>query len=174
MKAELSCIGDEIANLRPSTMNGRPSSSGTTPKSVTSAPNSSNSTTVLLSRMRTLESKVSALASNLGSRTTSLEKDVETSLLVSERRGRKLDELYREASAENEALYERFNRELSRVAKEVQLGAGEEAFKSQLKEALEEVSRVKKDNLRLKREIVGLKAQQTASAIRGRGSKGEE
>jgi chromosome segregation ATPase len=103
---------------------------------------------------------VTTLISTLGSRTTSLEKDIENSLLVSERRARKLDELYREASAENEALYERFNSELSRVAKEVKMGGGEEMIRTQLKEAVDEVARLTKENLRLKREIAGLRAQQ--------------
>lgn len=92
---------------------------------------------------------------------------------MSERRAKKLDELYREASAENSALYERFNVELSKVTKEVRLGAGEESLKSQLKEALDEVARVKKENLRLKREIGGLKAQQLGF-VNGDAPKGEE
>lgn len=127
----------------------------------------------LYNRARSLESKVTALLLELSSRTSVLEKDIEDSLLVSERRAKKLDELYREASAENSALYERFNVELSNVTKEVRLGAGEEALKSQLKEALDEVARVKKENLRLKREIGGLKAQQLDS-VNGDGQKGEE
>jgi hypothetical protein len=85
---------------------------------------------------------------------------LETSLVVSERRAKKLDELYNEASAENEALYERFNSELGRVAKGVKLGAGEDSLKAQLKGAQEEVGRVKKENMRLKREITGLRAHQ--------------
>lgn len=103
---------------------------------------------------------MTTLTSTLNSRTTSLEKDIEDSLLVSERRARKLDELYREASAENEALYQRFNSELSRVTREIRAGGGEEVLRTQLREALDEVARVKKENLRLKREVGGLKAQQ--------------
>lgn len=107
-----------------------------------------------------LENKLSALTSNLGARAASLENDLENSLLVSEKRARKLDELYREAGKENEALYERFNNELSKMAREIRLGVGEEALRNQLKDALDEVARVKKENMRLKREIGGLKAQQ--------------
>ena len=107
-----------------------------------------------------LESKLSALTSNLGARAAGLENDLENSLLVSEKRARKLDELYREAGKENEALYERFNNELSKMTREIRLGAGEEALRNQLKDALDEVARVKKENMRLKREIGGLKAQQ--------------
>lgn len=72
---------------------------------------------------------------------------------------KRLDELYREASAENEALYGRFNSELGRITKDVKTGKGEEALQAQLKEALEDVERVKKENMRLKREVAGLRAQ---------------
>lgn len=114
----------------------------------------------LSGRFRDLESRFSSMSADLSGRTTAIEKDLETSLIVSERRAKKLDELYREASAENEALYERFNTELSRVVKDVRLGNGESALKDQLREALEELGRVKKENLRLKREVGGLRAQQ--------------
>lgn len=80
---------------------------------------------------------------------------------------KKLDELYREASAENEALYERFNSELGRITKEVRTGKGEAALKTQLKEALEDAARVKKDNMRLKREVNGLRAQQFSTSPTG-------
>lgn len=113
----------------------------------------------LVSRVKSLESRFSDLCNDVGSRTAALENDLEMSLVVSEKRAKKLDELYREASAENEALYERFNTELGKVVKEIRLGNGEEALKSQLRGALEEIGRVKKENLRLKREVGGLKAQ---------------
>ncbi|EEQ84872.1 rho guanyl nucleotide exchange factor [Blastomyces dermatitidis ER-3] len=169
IKTEISSFADEISNPRLSPVRRRPG----TPKALASPPSTSGSTATLHNRARSLESKVNTLLSELSSRTTILEKDIEDSLLVSERRARKLDELYREASAENSALYERFNVELRKVTKEVRLGAGEEALKSQLKEALDEVARVKKENLRLKREIGGLKAQHLDS-VNGDVLKGEE
>ena len=48
--------------------------------------------------------------------------------------------------------------ELGKVVKEVRAGNGVEVMKTQLKSMLEELSRVKKENLRLKRELGGLKA----------------
>ncbi|QSS65579.1 rho guanyl nucleotide exchange factor [Histoplasma capsulatum] len=162
IKAEISSLADEISTPRLSPVRRRPG----TPRTLASSPPTSSSTTTLHSRSRSIEAKVNTLLSELSSRTSALEKDIEDSLLVSERRAKKLDELYREASAENSALYERFNVELSKVTKEVRLGAGEEALKSQLKEALDEVARVKKENLRLKREIGGLKAQQLGFEFR--------
>jgi DNA-binding transcriptional regulator YbjK len=125
-----------------------------------SFPNSPSLNASLAARIRSLESRLSALCSDLGRRTEAIEKDLETSLVVSEKRAKKLDELYREASAENEALYERFNTELSKVANDVRLGSGEESLKSQLREALEEVAIAKKENMRLRREVGGLKVQQ--------------
>ncbi|KAK2766951.1 hypothetical protein FQN54_006266 [Arachnomyces sp. PD_36] len=165
LQAELASIGNEISGTK--SKKGSPTA---TRSSITSPPNSS----ALLSRVRTLETRLSTLTSDLGKRTTTLEKDVESSLLVSERRVKKLDELYREASAENEALYERFNSELGRITKEVRTGKGEAALKAQLKEALEDVGRVKKENMRLKREVTGLRAQQFSTVnTTGDGSSGE-
>lgn len=105
------------------------------------------------------------LSSEFNSQTSAIEKDLESSLVVSEKRAKKLDELYREASAENEALYDRFNSELSKVAKDVRAGDAEDALKSQLSSALEEIGRLKKENFRLKREVGGLRAQQAAVAL---------
>ncbi|PGH14135.1 hypothetical protein AJ79_03252 [Helicocarpus griseus UAMH5409] len=156
LQNEITSIADEISSPRTSPIKRRP----TTPKPVSSPPPASNSTATLPTRVRSLETKAATMLSELTSRTSVLEKEIEDSLLVSERRAKKLDELYREASAENTALYERFNAELTNVTKEVRIGAGEEALKTQLKEALDEVARVKKENMRLKREIGGLKAQQ--------------
>ena len=119
----------------------------------------------LAARVRDLELRFETLSGDLSGRTSTMEKDLESSLLVSEKRAKKLDELYREASAENEALYDRFNSELSKVAKDVRAGSTEEALKSQLSEALEDIGRLKKENFRLKREVGGLRAQQAAVAL---------
>lgn len=119
----------------------------------------------LLSRVRNLEARLDNLNGEFSARTNAIEKDLESSLVVSEKRAKKLDELYREASAENEALYDRFNTELSKIVNDARLGSADEALKSQLSEALEEMSRVKKENFRLKREVGGLRAQQAAIAL---------
>ncbi|KAJ5747430.1 uncharacterized protein N7511_009126 [Penicillium nucicola] len=119
----------------------------------------------LEARMRTLESRFDMLSGEYNGRTSALERDLESSLILSERRVKKLDELYREASAENEALYDRFNTELSKIAKDVRSGNGEDSLKSQLASALDEINRVKKENFRLRREVGGLRAQQAATAL---------
>ncbi|KAM5499251.1 hypothetical protein McanMca71_006441 [Microsporum canis] len=158
LQAELASVTEELTSTSPSRR--RPLSSAGSQSRPISSPPTASSSNALLQRVRTLENKLSAMTSNLGARATTLENDLENSLLVSEKRARKLDELYREAGKENEALYERFNNELSKMAREIRLGAGEEALKNQLKDALDEVARVKKENMRLKREISGLRAQQ--------------
>ncbi|KAE8350614.1 hypothetical protein BDV28DRAFT_35576 [Aspergillus coremiiformis] len=128
-------------------------------------PFSPASNVALVSRVRHLEMRFDMLSSEFNTRTSAIEKDLESSLVVSEKRAKKLDELYREASAENEALYDRFNSELSKVAKDVRAGDAEDALKSQLSSALEEIGRLKKENFRLKREVGGLRAQQAAVAL---------
>lgn len=125
----------------------------------------SATTASLESRMRNLEAKFDTLTGEYNGRTTALERDLESSLILSEKRVKKLDELYREASAENEALYDRFNTELSKISKDVRSGHAEDALKSQLASALDEIGRVKKENFRLKREVGGLRAQSAAAAL---------
>jgi dynactin complex subunit len=122
-------------------------------------------TAALVARIRNLELAFETLSGELTSRTSTMEKDLESSLVVSEKRAKKLDELYREASAENEALYDRFNSELGKLAREVQTGDGEGALQTQLSSAMDEIGRLKKENLRLKREVGGLRAQQAAVAL---------
>ncbi|KAL3495209.1 hypothetical protein BJX62DRAFT_6972 [Aspergillus germanicus] len=122
-------------------------------------------TAALVSRIRNLELAFETLSGELTSRTSTMEKDLESSLVVSEKRAKKLDELYREASAENEALYDRFNSELGKLAREVRAGNGEGALQTQLSSAMDEIGRLKKENLRLKREVGGLRAQQAAVAL---------
>lgn len=158
LQAELASIGHEISNSRASPVKARPTSSNGSSKSI--SPTSSSPPAAIVSRVQNLSDKVTVVTSDLTTRTAALEKDIENSLIVSERRAKKLDELYRAASAENEALYQRFNDELSRIAKDVKHGNGEAALREQLRETLDELARAKKENLRLKREIGGLKAQQ--------------
>lgn len=126
---------------------------------------SSPTNAALASRIRALESRFDLLSGEFNGRTSAMEKDLESSLVVSEKRSKKLDDLYREASAENEALYDRFNSELSKLAKDVRAGSTEEALRNQLTGALEDIGRLKKENFRLKREVGGLRAQQAAVAL---------
>lgn len=161
IKDDLDLISSEIQSLRltptPQIQTVQEDSDATDGSSATNA--------ALASRLRNLELRFDTLSGDLNGRTSTMEKDLESSLLVSEKRAKKLDELYREASAENEALYDRFNSELSKVAKDVRAGSTEEALKTQLSGALEDIGRLKKENFRLKREVGGLRAQQAAVAL---------
>lgn len=146
LKAELASVSDELNESRSLSSN----------KGLSTPPRNDNT---LLGRIHALESKVFSMSDDFNSRVLILEQDINSSLLVSEGRAKRLDELYREASAENSALYDRFNEELSKISKDIKLGQGDTALKNQLKTALDEVERVKKENFRLRREIGGLRAQ---------------
>ena len=116
-------------------------------------------TRALSARLSALETKLATLTTESSSRSAALQKDLETSLLVSEKKAKKLDELYRDANAENEALYERFNDELGKVLRGVRAGQGVDELKSKLREAQEELGRGRRENARLRREVLGLRVQ---------------
>ncbi|GLA20560.1 hypothetical protein AnigIFM62618_009135 [Aspergillus niger] len=163
LKDELELIGEELRAMRltPSLVRGDGQGSDSLDEPFASP----TANSFLVSRVHNLEMKFETLSGEFNGRTAAIEKDLESSLVVSEKRAKKLDELYREASAENEALYDRFNSELSKIAKDVRAGNVEEALKTQLSSALEEIGRLKKENFRLKREVGGLRAQQAAVAL---------
>ncbi|KAI5303921.1 hypothetical protein KEM56_007052 [Ascosphaera pollenicola] len=150
LQEDIASIANEIRASSPTRTRSKPGSS--TPLSLQPHP--------LFNRVCSLEAKVSAMTTDFQARANHLEKDIQMSLLVSERRSKQLDALYREASAENSALYDKFNQELNRMAKEMRVGNGESALRAQLQETIDELERTKKENMRLKREIGGLRAQQ--------------
>lgn len=113
----------------------------------------------LEAKIQSITSNHASLVSILTSRIDSLGNDLSTTLQISESRVKKLDELYREANAENEALYARFNDEIQNVVKNVRAGQGEAEVRSRMKGAEEESARLRKENSRLKREVAGLRAQ---------------
>lgn len=113
----------------------------------------------LAQRVLKLEGQLPHKMEELNERITTIQADISTSLTVSENKCKKLDELYREANSENEALYARFNDELGRILKAVKGGEGVEELKKQLKETQEENVKLKRETSRLKRERAGLRAQ---------------
>ena len=151
LEAELAKIGEETAIYKLP-------HSPTKPRSTTTEPTSSQSTLESLSsQLSTLSTTIQAFTTTQTASLASLSSDLETSLLVSDRKARKLDELYREANAENEALYERFNDELGKILGRVRKGEGVEEMRGRLGEAQNEVARLRKENARLKREVGGLR-----------------
>ncbi|KAL8692595.1 MAG: hypothetical protein Q9218_002411 [Villophora microphyllina] len=156
LQAEIVKIGEEMSIFRLS----RPDASKR-PSPEPSSTISQATTSSLESRLTSFSVSLTTLSTDLRSRYASLSKDVESSLLVSERKARKLDELYKEANAENEALYDKFNDELGKVLKGVKAGPGEgaEELRKKVKEGEEESGRLRRENARLRREVVGLRSQ---------------
>ncbi|KAF1985093.1 hypothetical protein K402DRAFT_464736 [Aulographum hederae CBS 113979] len=152
---ELDKIGDDIGNIGVGTTNTR-SAVG---RGTIRGHSSTASTTTLISRVAAAEARLTTLAADLTKRQEAVEKDIASSLQVSEARVRKLDDLLREANAENDALYAKFNEEISKVIEKVRRGEGDEEVRWRSKEMEEENARLRRDNARLKREAVGLRAQ---------------
>ncbi|KAK1755601.1 hypothetical protein QBC47DRAFT_380749 [Echria macrotheca] len=113
----------------------------------------------LTAAIKALEDRVPQAMQELRDRQSEVQRDVEASLKASEAKVRAIDQLYKESTAENELLYEKFNSELGKIVKALK-GKGredKEELVAKMKEGSEEVARVKKENARLRREIVSLK-----------------
>lgn len=151
LQTELRLIGTEMSAL--------------TLRSTTTAPTTTShplTLETLSARLAALEASLPAQIGDLSVKQSALQAELESSLLASERKVRNIDKLYQEASRENEALYDRFNDELSKVLKNVQQpnngqGAVEE-LKRKLREAQEESRVLRRENVKLKRERAGLRA----------------
>ncbi|KAI4214847.1 MAG: hypothetical protein LQ351_002560 [Letrouitia transgressa] len=149
LQSEMAKIGEELAAFKVSVPNAR--ATGSTPKSP--------DVEALASSVAQLQTRLSTFVKDFTAANELIKKDVEFSLTVSEKKARKLDELYREANAENEALYERFNDELGKMLKGVKSGGGYEEMRLKMEEAQEDAVKLKKENQRLKREVIGLRSQ---------------
>lgn len=173
LQAELSKIGEEISKRPPHSIPTSPIKNGgraqtlhsTSPTKRLPLPNVSNSSSQsssainTVSKLAVLESHLSSALSGLQKSISQIEQDLASSLQVSESRARKLDELYREANAENEALYAKFNEELARITNRIRSGEGVDTLKTQVRERGDEIAILKREVARLKRENVGLRAQ---------------
>ncbi|EPE03608.1 rho guanyl nucleotide exchange factor [Ophiostoma piceae UAMH 11346] len=114
----------------------------------------------LAAALRSLEKLVPQRIQEVADRQASLEHAMEASVRASEAKVRGIDQLYKEATAENELLYEKFNVELAKIVRALK-GKGredKEDLVSRLKEQTEETARLKRDNARLQRETVSLRA----------------
>ena len=128
----------------------------------------SSSNVVDSSSLSKLSLKLDRLSENLvkssSQQATTLAKlrqDLDKSLLVADQRARSLEELYKEANAENEALYERFNEELERVLGKVRRGEGVQEMQSRLGDALKEISTLRGERARFKKDLADLRSQMT-------------
>ena len=100
------------------------------------------------------------MMAELSARQDAMQRDMDSSLKTSEAKVKAIDQLYKEATAENELLYEKFNSELGKIVKALR-GKGreeKEELVSKMREAGEEAAKTKRENSRLKREIVSLRA----------------
>jgi hypothetical protein len=144
LKSELSKIGEEMARVNNASLSG--------PQSV--------DLRRLASSIKALEERIPSTMRELGDKQVAIQRDMDTTLKASEAKVKAIDQLYKEAVAENELLYERFNGELGKIVKALK-GKGKEdkeELVEKLKEQGEETARMKKENARLKREMVSLRA----------------
>lgn len=153
---ELAMIGEQLTATPSRTSSVRHTHTISGARNSTAMP---PSTMDLAQRVLKLEGQLPAHVSELDARLGGIRADLASSLSVSETKCKKLDELYREANSENEALYARFNDELGRIVKAVRAGEGVDELKRKLKESLEEVATLRRETSRLKRENAGLRAQ---------------
>lgn len=143
LKSELSRISEDMARVN-----------NTMPRSNT------QELRKLSASVKALEERIPQVLQELDERQRAIQEDMESSLKASEGKVKAIDQLYKEATAENELLYEKFNTELGKVLKAIR-GKGREdreELLSKLKDQSEETAYVKKENARLRREIASLRA----------------
>ena len=111
-------------------------------------------------KVSALESHIPELVKDLQAQNEQTKVILEKSLQGSEIKVKGLDQLYKESSAENELLYEKFNAELGKIVKALK-GKGKEdkeELVAKLKESSEETAKTKKENARLRRELLTVRA----------------
>lgn len=143
LQNELSKIGEEMAKL---TASSHPSETR-------------NPEIARLTRsVKALESKIPEVIKDMATRNDAIKVDLEKSLQASEFKVKALDQINKEAAAENELMYEKFHGELNRIVKAVKGKADREDLVQKLKESSEETAKMKKENARLKRELLSLRS----------------
>jgi len=113
----------------------------------------------LSAAVKALEERIPAAMREISERQAEMHRDMDATLKATEGKVKAIDQLYKEATAENELLYEKFNSELGKIVKALK-GKGredKEELMIKLREQSEETARVKKDNARLRREMVSLR-----------------
>ena len=152
LQAELSKISEEIHSPRRAYAHARMNSNSCNNNTVAGAPQ-------LESRLSTLSTKHAQLLTALKGRIDSLGTDIAESLTVSENKNRHLDRELREREAENEQLYLDFNAQMESVFRAVRGGEGEAQLKKRTKEVEEQANALRRENARLRREVLGLRSQ---------------
>lgn len=143
LKSELSRISEDMARVN-----------NTMPRSNT------QDLRKLSASVKALEDRIPQVLQELEERQRAIQEDMDASIKASEAKVKAIDQLYKEATAENELLKEKFNSELGKIVKAIR-GKGREdreELVSMLKDQSEEAAYVKKENARLRREIVSLRS----------------
>ena len=165
LQAELAAIGNELSALKraPSTPSHispikplnitKASPAATLDSNITSNTTFNDLSARLTALTITLSTHTSSNATGPPSR-ASESSTLSTQLEAANRKAKKLDELYQEATAENEALYERFNDELGKILARVKGGEGAKVLRERVGGLEGEVAVLRAENRRLKREDV--------------------
>ncbi len=143
LQNELSKIGEEMAKLN----------------ATSGSPNRFSDIQRLAQAVAALESRIPEVIKDLNSRNDAVKAELEKSYQASEFKVKGLDQLYKESSAENELLYEKFNAELGKIVRALK-GKGKEdkeELVAKVKDGSEEIAKIKKENARLKRENLTLR-----------------
>lgn len=164
LNTELHIMSDQLSTLTltSSTTTNTPILSPTTQSQSQSQPQPSLQN--LTTRLQTLQTHTlpTALAT-LTARLSSLQTDLDTTLQAHERKVKALEDLYRQANAENELLYGRFNEELERATAGVQAGNGVEEMRNVLSAREAEIRELRKEVGSLRRERVGIRGKSSGS-----------
>lgn len=113
----------------------------------------------LSSSVKALEDRIPALVAQLTDQHDQLRRDMESTIKTTDAKVKAIDQLYKETTAENEILYEKFNSELGKIVKALK-GKGrddKEELMTRMRDCSEETARTKKENARLRREMASLR-----------------
>ena len=167
LQAELAAIGTELSALKRTpgkfshigpikplnispTKTSNPSPSPTKPSTPLSLDEISSRLDQLTKTLAAHTAQTSSRLNSLASEAQNLSSQLE----ASNRKTKKLDALYQEANAENEALYERFNDELRKIVGRVKKGEGVQVLRDRVAELEMEVGGLREEKRVLKRAAV--------------------
>lgn len=110
--------------------------------------------------IQALEAKYSKTIQGLQDQYSALQEEMDHTLKATEGKMRSIDQLHKEVSAENELIYEKFNDELGKIVKALRSKGKEdkEELMTKLREQSEAAAKLRRENGRLKRENISLRA----------------
>ncbi|OAA59322.1 rho guanyl nucleotide exchange factor [Cordyceps fumosorosea ARSEF 2679] len=113
-----------------------------------------------LEPVHALSDKLNRTIQELQAKYAALQEEMDTTLKATEVKMRSIDQQHKEVSAENELIYEKFNDELGKIVKALRSKGKEEKEEliGKIKEHSEESAKLRRENGRLKRENISLRA----------------